>query len=149
MGIWIETHNFTTGPLGFAFVMEAPITLPVGVPTIVQASLEGSLTDGTGDGVTFAPLLNSTILQNSVLPLGFAWGTGPKADDGPGGYGSFVFGPAVGPLGPGAPFLTESISFTLSGDNDGATLFGWCAIDPVPVPPTLVLMGSGLLGLVG
>jgi len=130
-----------------------PIVMP-GVPTIVNASLVGGLTDFTGNGVSIAPFLTAGILDNMVVPPGFAWGTGPAAAFGPGAPGAFyVYGPSVLPpaAGPpvGAALFSETISFLLSGNSDAAALTGFCAINVIPVPPTLLLMGTGLLGLVG
>lgn len=149
----IGAINFTPGPLAFVFGVAVPIALP-GIPTIVNASLVGGLTDSTGNGVSIAPFLTPGILDNAVVPPGFTWGTGPAAAFGPGAPGSFyvygpsAFGPAAGPA-VGAALFSETISFILSGGGDAAALTGFCAINPIPVPPTLVLMGSGLLGLVG
>jgi hypothetical protein len=147
----IGAVNFTPGPLAFVFGVAVPIAMPA-LPTTINASLVGGITDGDGvGGVTITPLLNPTILWNTAL--GAAWGAGPAGAGGPGPagfpyvYGPAVFGPAAGPFG-GAGLFTESISFTLSG-GDSTGLTGFCSINPVPVPPTLVLMGSALLGLVG
>jgi hypothetical protein len=146
--------NFTAGPLGYAFSLAVPIALPCPL-TAVSASLVGGLTDSLGDGVAIVPFLSPTILENLLVPPGAAWGTGPAAAFGPGVPGAFyvygpsAFGPAAGPPGPGAALFSETISFFLSGGFDAAALTGFCDINCVPVPPTLVLMGSGLLGLVG
>ena len=149
----IGAVNNTGGNLGFAFAVALPINLPP-LPTIINASLVGGLTDSTGNGVSITPFLTAAILDNSVVPPGFTWGTGPAVVFGPGAsgafyvYGPFAVGPAAGPVG-GAMLFTESLSFILSGNSDAAALTAHCSINPIPVPPALVLMGSGLLGLVG
>jgi hypothetical protein len=78
--------------------------------------------------------------------VGDALTSGPPADAYP--YTSVPFS-ALNIAGPHAAF-GEIVAFTLTGFGDVASLTGYCAIAPaVPLPGTLLFLGSGLLGLVG
>lgn len=78
--------------------------------------------------------------------MGDALTYGPPARAYP--YTSVPFA-AANIAGPHALF-GELVGFTLTGFGDVASLTGFCSITPaVPLPGTLLFLGSGLLGLVG
>jgi hypothetical protein len=153
----LTATNLAAVPLAFGFAVVVPIALPPGVPTVIAASVVGGMTDLTGDGVAITPLnVPSGLLQdNTLASAAFTWSVGTAVAFGAGTpgalypYGPFAFGPAAGPLGAGADLLADSILFSLSPFGDIASLTGFCSIDPVPVPPSACLFGTGLLGLLG
>jgi hypothetical protein len=143
-------------PSTFGFTFSIPIVLPA-MPTIINSSLVGGLTDFTGDGVKISPVAPATLLQDnflSELPA-FTWSVGEEVSYGSGAagalypYGPYDFGLASGPLGPFGGFFTTTLNFAFSGGGDVAALTGYCEITPAPVPPSMLLFGGGLLGLVG
>jgi hypothetical protein len=142
-------------PSQFGFSFSIPNNLAASPATTVRSSLVGGLTDFTGNSVSISPVNSATLMDNFLNDLpAFVWSVGPGLSGGQGdpgalyAYGPYTFGPAPGPANPPLTgFFTTTLNFTLSGDGDIAALTGFCDISPAPVPATLLLLGSGLLGL--
>jgi hypothetical protein len=143
-------------PSVFGFLFSIPVLagdLPA-MPTVVNSSIVGGLTDFSGDGVSITAI-NPHVQDNYLEGGAFTWSVGDSASFGPGpagslyAYGPYIFGPAAGPAGPYIGNFVTTANFSLSGGGDIAALTGFCSINPVPLPPTLLLLGSGLLGLAG
>jgi hypothetical protein len=147
-------------PSTFGFAFSIPNALPASPATTVSSSLVGGLTDTTGNGVSISPVGSATFLMDNYLSddlTNFVWSVGLKDAHGASGtpgafytYGAYTFGPAPGPANPPLTgnFIT-TLNFTFSGGGDAAALTGFCEINPAPVPPTLLLLGGGLIGLAG
>lgn len=147
-----EAINLTSAPMTFGISFGMPISMSG--PTSVNASIWGSFTDidGLGGFIILGP--TQTMLENSIA--GFTWGTGSPVLYGPGQpgsiytYGPFTTGDLTGPVidpslfPDGYPIFSEAFFFTLS-PGDSVILDATCEI--VPLPASLLLMGSGLLGL--
>jgi hypothetical protein len=122
----------------------------------MSASLSGSLTDSTGDGVSITPtgptLQESEVgfpLTNMGLDMGAAFAAGPGLPLSVYAYGPYSVASTPGP-GPGPwTFLTIATGFGLSGGGDSASLAGFTSIDPaprVPEPASLSLIAMALGG---
>jgi len=150
----LTATNLAAVPTAFAFAVPLPIALP-NTATVVDSSAVGGMTDLLGDGVAVTPTNASGLLQdNNVTPPNFTWSVGPAVAFGAGkpgalyAYGPFSNGPAAGPV-VGAALFSDAVGFTLSPNGDTASLTGYCSIVPIPLPPSVLLLGSGLLGLLG
>ncbi len=166
--IWsVNATNTTAGPENIQ-VSFGPFATP-GYPTpiTVSSSVGGTLTDGNGlsgsstGSVSIAPYLADYISINytyNAIGLVNAWGVGP-AFYASLGHGlpykgatidypvDYIYNQTLVPLGPGSnDNFFEEVSFTL-GYNDSTGLSGNCSFVPIPIPPTALLLGSGLLGL--
>ncbi len=155
--------NFASVPLqfGFVFLPGTVLNPPLTGNTVIDASIAGGLTDNNGDGVSIAPLLPFDKIQINVTDAGtakqFIWGVGPADNKGgPAGAYEYVGETMATAAGPFAPVMFgEVVQFTLS-PHDTASLTGYCAINDeiqrrvvAPIPGSLLLLGSGVLGLGG
>ncbi len=152
----LTATNLAAVPVNFGFAVFVPVVMP-GLPTLVSASVVGGMTDFTGNGVAINPTNASGFLQdNTINPPGFMWSVGNAVVNPAGSAGAiYPYGPA-GPFtmaGPGpvvgAAIFGETVSFTLTGFGDIASLTGYCSIVPIPVPGAVWLLGSGILALIG
>lgn len=147
-------------PTSFIFTFTTPI-VPTGFPNQVAASIEGSLLDARGDGVSLTPI-NSLLQEGHLL----APDTNAGVDVGAGSvfgvsgapntsyaYGPYNVGPLAGP-GPGPWTGLQAIAaFSLTGDHDEASLIGSFSIVPsnvvVPESGSWVAVGAMAFGLFG
>lgn len=143
----------------FSFQFGTPI-VPTGSPNVVAASLSGTLTDTTGNGVALTPVGSTvqTAAVNTSTNLGVDLGTaashsGTTQPPLSYAYGPFGAGPIAGPgPGPWTSLFVHTV-FTLSGDGDLASLAGSASINelsqPVPEPGLMALMAVGLGVMLG
>lgn len=147
-------------PTTFTFSFFTPI-VATGSPNVVAATISGTLTDATGNGVSITPDASGFVQRSAVgVPATTSMGVdvGSSATH-PGttpsgpltyGYGAYNAGPIAGPgLGPWMG-LGVVVSFTLSGGDDQAALTGSASINEVsvPEPATLALMLLGAAAVV-
>ena len=157
--------NATSGPLAFSFAFNTPIAL--NGPIHAASSIGYTLTDGFlataggAAGVTLAPFSGPNVLVANDFNAALAQtnkgvDVGPLASGGSGTCGAFVgFTSNCGPYAAtnnfsGGPFvlMAATVSFVLTA-QDAAGLSGAVSQVSTPEPATLLLMGSGLLGLAG
>lgn len=144
----LTATTYTPGPVLFGLAIPAMPIGPYGTAA-VTASISGGVTDTLGDGVSITPLFTEGIQLN--LTDSANWGVGGAfASPGPpfvaGAYtypADYFAGSFAGPH----TLFGELIAFNLSGFADVASLTGYCAIAPAPIPGSLLLLASGFLGL--
>jgi len=152
--------NNTAAPAGFAMAFDEPINLNGLIAA--TSSVGYTLTDGDANGVILAPTAPNTrvVVANDVQAnlnqVNKGVNVGPQVSGGSAPCSAFAGGTSVcGPFTAantfsGGPFVDMSVivSFLLT-PNDAAGLSGRVTQDAVPEPGTLLLMGTGLVGLVG
>jgi hypothetical protein len=139
-------------PSVFGFFFLSPIVVGA-LPTSVDASVTGGLTDFTGNGVTITPTAAFLQIADVGAPttnMGVNVGGPVSGGPGPSGalyaYGPFSDGPQPGPAGPWST-LSVTIGFSLSGGADSAALNGFAQIVEVPEPSSVCMLAMGALGL--
>ncbi|MBX9631137.1 MAG: PEP-CTERM sorting domain-containing protein [Burkholderiales bacterium] len=130
-------------PSTFMFTFFTPI-VPTGFPNLVTASLAGTLTDSTGDGVTITPVgptIQTSFVGAPLTTMGVGVDIGESV------------GPIAGPGGSTWTQLSVETGFTLSGGGDVAALLGFAGIvegqlpTRVPEPGALALVGVAFAAL--
>ncbi len=144
-------------PAGIGTTGTVIIPLPVGFPVIHDGSFTMAMGDFQATSFTAPPLtppgfgpiamdINGVALDATQLLQGPAtWNDGFQAST----IRAFVLNPAQIAAINAAGQLEVNFDHTGSADFIAFDWFKLCANVDVPVPPTAILLGSGLLGLVG
>lgn len=150
--VWgMSVLNNTDNPMTFTTGVLNTIFAPITIGNTVFGSISASVTDMQGDGVTVTPFNShiQTSTLNGTTNMGVDAGHAYQHGAGLPGQSYIVppdnQGPRPGPVGAWTSMELEA-KFTLS-KRDVATLNGFASINPIPEPGTLLLLGSGLLGL--
>ena len=153
-GIAIQNH--TGSPMNFTFDYTNTFATGIAGPNAVFGSFSGSGTDATGDGYRITPTgtkIQVTDLNgfNAGVDVGDGFTFGPGFPGTSYALGYFNKGPQSGPVATTSwTQLHTRVSFTLTGNEDVATLNGAAAISaerPVPEPASALLLAPGLVGL--
>lgn len=145
---FIALQNNLATAQTFTITVQIPIAPAIGAPITIQGSVGGSATDVNGNTVS---LTNSTTSIYTALVDGLPVQTlldSPQAY-GAGAYGTAAFGPAAfGPIAAGVP-ATNSIGITINFTLSPGDIASYTSVFTVtPEPGTLLLVGSGIAGLV-
>jgi len=163
--------NFTDEPLPFSATGSIFLEPVLDGPNTVYSSLGGSVMDlgGGGQGVSIRPAATAAdtdhdgLLElqtafvgdgNGWMNLGIDVGSDFFSEGAIASYGPYETAKLSGPVGEWTE-LGYSLEFVLS-PNSSVAFNGYVKIDPVsdnvmanPIPPTVYLFATGLVGLVG
>jgi MprA protease rhombosortase-interaction domain-containing protein len=144
----------------FAFSWSTAI-VPAGPQVALRSRIDGSLSDFTGDGLSFAPTQPSgmalvSFLDTSfpatspttALAIGSAFGApGPVTPGTAYAYSDTAGYPAAlaGPAGTWTT-LGMTLGFALSGNDDSAAFTLYSEVTAVPLPGAALLLAAGLAG---
>ena len=147
---FVAVQNNLAAAQTFTFTFLLPI-VPQGPQVQVTGSISGSLTDANGNGATLTNAAPTSIYQAKIDgstvqtllddPQNVAAGVFGSAPWGPGSFGPTVLGITANNN------IAIQVSFTLS-PGDLASFTSVFDVIAVPEPGTLLLLGSGLAGLV-
>jgi hypothetical protein len=124
--------------------------LPINVGTAkMTVSISGELTDTTGDGVSIGGYGTYLVQESATRPDTELEVGNPFNDPGSGSRQIYTYPAQVNSaIFPGPhQYLGQYVGFYLSGNNDIAVLNGRTTL--APIPGSLLLLGSGIMGLVG
>lgn len=134
-----------------SFVFSALLPVPAQGPQLsITGSVSGSITDVNGDGATltdngnpiYTSIIDGTFVETLLdPPQSYSAGAFGSQAIGPAGFAPTVF------AGPVNTFIGVTIQFTLS-PGDIVSFTSVFNVEPIPEPGTLLLLGSGILGLV-
>ena len=131
--------------------------VPINTPNVVEVDLYGYLKDqSSGDGATITPI-GGWLHISQLSKDGGVNSINTGVNVGPGMTGSGLSAPAkydygpfkttkLGPVG-SWDFLETQVAFTISGNDDQASLTGTTVVSGVPEPNTFILFGSCLIAL--
>jgi hypothetical protein len=137
-------------PSTFGFSIISPLNPALTGKLDYEIDLVGGFTDGGSDGGSISGTALNGVMDVSLNNI-IIDGLGPNANF-PNPPNAYAYGPfnKTGSI-VGGPYNTFNIAFgfTGSGNDDVVTLNGRFEINPVPEPATMLLIGTGLLGLAG
>lgn len=138
-------------PSSFAVAVAAPLSPPITTAAVGSLTISGSFVDAGGDGGSATPFLSPKIAQATIEGVGVA-DAGPAVNFATPGdtYGPFSafynYDCTLLPDGQCDSFDLQ-IAFTGSGGGDSISFTARHEITPVPIPSTMLLFGTGLIGL--